>query len=311
MAQNNPEWDDTRSSDWPPECKKVEIISSADKAVQPAYFYRAKSETPMPLVVSLHTWSGSYAQKDTLSWICIENDYNYIHPHFRGPNNAPEACGSPLVTADINDAIDYAIENGNVDTENIHIVGTSGGGYATLLSWMKVRHQIKTFSAWVPISNLVDWYYESVGRRQKYARDLAQATTGKKFEGDDYYFDEQEATKRSPFFMTTPVEKRKNSKLYIYTGIHDGYKGSVPITQSLKFYNKVVLDFDPMAKKYLIPVEEMLKLVERRNTDIMNPALTNQGDILFIKQYLDKVRVTVFEGRHEMIPEKALDHVKQ
>ena len=49
---------------------------------------------------------------------------------------------------------------------------------------------------------------------------------------------------RSPFYMHTPVEKRKNSKLYIYAGIHDGYEGSVPISQSLAFYNKVVADFD-------------------------------------------------------------------
>jgi hypothetical protein len=54
----------------------------------------------------------------------------------------------------------------------------------------------------------------------------------------------------------------------------------------------------------------MLKLVERRNTDIVNPTLTNHGDILFSKQYLDKIQVNVFEGRHEMIPGKALDHVK-
>jgi len=309
-SQNDPKWDDTKSSDWPSQCKKVEIISSVDKTIQPAYFFKASSESPRPLIISLHTWSGDYKQKDTLSWMCIENDYNYIHPNFRGSNNTKEACGSPLVIADINDAIDYAVKNGNVDTGEMHIIGASGGGYATLLSYMKVRHQIKTFSAWVPISNLVDWYYESVGRRQKYARDIAQATTGKKFKGNNYYFDEEEARKRSPFFMTTPVEQRKNSKLYIHTGIHDGYQGSVPVTQSLKFYNKVVSDFDPKAKESLISVEKMLKLVERRNTDILNPTLTNHGDILFSKQYLDKIHVNVFEGSHEMIPEKALEPVK-
>ena len=175
---------------------------------------------------------------------------------------------------------------------------------------MKVKHQIKTFTAWVPISNLVDWYYESVGRRQKYAGDIAEATTGKKFKGDNYYFDKEEAIKRSPFFMTTPVEKRRESKLFIYTGIHDGYQGSVPITQSLKFYNKVVRDFDPTEKASLVSIEEMLMMVERRNTDILNPTQTNHGDILFSKQYLDKIQVSVFEGRHEMIPEKALVMMK-
>jgi hypothetical protein len=42
---------------WPVECKKIEIISTADQTVQPAYFYRAKSNQPRPLIVRLHAWS--------------------------------------------------------------------------------------------------------------------------------------------------------------------------------------------------------------------------------------------------------------
>ena len=121
-SQNNPKWDDTRSSDWPAQCKKVEIISSVDQAKQPAYFFKAISKSPRPLIISLHTWSGGYDQKDIISRMCIENDYNYIHPHFRGPNNTWDACGSPLVVSDIEDAIGYAVKNGNVDTTEIHII---------------------------------------------------------------------------------------------------------------------------------------------------------------------------------------------
>ncbi len=63
------------------------------------------------------------------------------------------------VIQDIEDAISFAIENGNVDTKNIHVIGASGGGYATLLTYMNTRFPIKTFSAWVPISDLKKWYY--------------------------------------------------------------------------------------------------------------------------------------------------------
>lgn len=309
-AQNDPKWDDTHSKNWPSECQKVEITSSMDQSQQPAYFYKSKADQPRPLIISLHTWSGDYTQKDTISWIAIKNDYNYIHPNFRGRNNQPEACGSKFVVPDIDDAIDYAIKHGNVDTTDMHIMGVSGGGYATLLCYMKTRHHIQSFSAWASISNIEDWYYESVGRERRYAREIAQVTTGKKFEGDHYRFNAVEARKRSPIFMDTPVADRQNSKLFIYTGIHDGYTGSVPITQSLKFFNKVVRDFDPEDKQTPISTEEMLRMVERRNTDFLNPEKTQHGDILFRRQYKDKVQVNVFQGTHEMLIDQALYPMK-
>ncbi len=82
---------------WPVECKKAEIVSSADQAIQPAYFFHAKSDQPRPLVVRLHAWSADYTKVDGVAQLCIDNDYNYIHPNFRGPSDRPEACGNPLV----------------------------------------------------------------------------------------------------------------------------------------------------------------------------------------------------------------------
>lgn len=306
FAQNNPKWDDTQSKKWPVQCKIVEIKSTLDNSNQPAYFYQCQTNKPRPLIVSLHTWSGDFEQKDTLSWMSIQNDYNYIHPHFRGPNNTFQACGSELVIQDIDDAINYAISHANINLSQIHIIGVSGGGYATLLAYMKTKHRIRTFSAWVPISNIEDWYYESVGRKQKYARDIAQATTGQKFENDDYFFDADEARKRSPYFMETPVSERQNCKLFIYTGIHDGYSGSVPVTQSLRFYNKVVHDFAPDSLNLLISTEEMLRMIESQNTRQMNPTRLRHGDVHFEQKYSDKVQVVVFEGKHEMLPSQVL-----
>lgn len=303
-AQSDPAWDDTRSKDWPEACKKVQIISTQDQQPQAAYFFRAEGETSRPLIISLHTWSGGYDQKDTVAWMAVEKNINYIHPDFRGPNRRPEACGSALAIQDIEDAITYAIENGNVDTSEIHVMGVSGGGYATLLTYMKTHHPVKTFSAWVPISNLVDWYYESVGRKQKYARDIALAVNPDRVEEDNYTLDSLEARKRSPIFMETPVDRRQHSKLYIYTGIHDGYTGSVPITQSLRFFNKVVRDFDPNAG--LISAETMLQLVERQNRQLMHPSEADHGLIHFEQQFEDKVKVTVFEGGHERLDARAL-----
>lgn len=307
-AKNN----DEQKKSWPAECKKVEIVSTADGALQPAYFFRAKSDQPRPLVVRLHAWSSDYTKVDGVAQLCIDNDYNYIHPNFRGPNNRPEACGSPLVIQDIDDAIDYVIAHANVDTTSIHIIGGSGGGYATLLCYMKIKHRIKTFTAWASITNLVDYYYECAGRREKYDKymhDLEQATSGLPKDGFVPYFDEAEAVKRSPVFMDTPVPQRENSKLFIFTGIHDGgLSGDVPFTHSLKMFNKIVSDFDYSEQEILFSNEEMLRLMDWQTTG--PPVYKDHLSVLIQRQYLDKVQINLFEGGHEMIPDRILDGVK-
>ena len=107
----------------------------------------------LTLIISLHTWSGDFAQKDPLISKILKEDWNYIHPNFRGFNNKPKACGSKFVVSDIDDAISFALENTNVDSSNIHIIGVSGGGFAIMLSYMKSKHKIRSFSTWVGISN--------------------------------------------------------------------------------------------------------------------------------------------------------------
>lgn len=290
---------------WPAGVQKAEIPSSADGALQPAYFYSAPGDQPRPLVISLHTWSNGYDQRDTLAWMCVERGYHYIHPHFRGPNNNPEACGSDLALSDIDDAIAYVLKNAHVDANNIHVIGTSGGGYATLLTYMRSQHRIRSFSAYVPISNLIDWYYESLGRDAKYARDIALATSGK-----EDRLDIEEAKKRSPVFMQTPVSRRAHCKLSIYCGIDDGYTGSVPITHSLRMYNKIVRDFDPANISDLVSEAEMEQLLRQRNAGPQAPKRQLSGrDVVFSRRYQDQVQIMVFDGGHEMPPAQALDHI--
>lgn len=309
-AQKDPKWDDTKSKEWPADCKKIDIKSTIDGKIQYAYFYKSKNKSPRPLIVSLHTWSFNYQQQDSLSWQSIDKNYNYIHPNFRGANNTYEACGSPLVIGDIDDAITYAIKNGNVDLNNIHIIGVSGGGYATLLAYMKTKHNIKSFTAWAPISNLIDWYYESEGRKAKYAKHVAQATTGKLFENEPYYLDVDEAKKRSPIFMDTPVEKRRKSKLYIYEGVHDGYTGSVPITHSINFYNKIVKDFDNLETDALIPPEDIIQLLTYRGFLSEKKDFIGKREIHYKKEYNESIQIVLFEGGHEMLLDVALKNIK-
>lgn len=165
-------WDNTAKRSWLPEFEKVEIKSSVDGAQQKAYIYKSKSREPMPLIVSLHTWSGYYNQTDPLTKEILARDWNYIHPDFRGANRRPEAMGSPLALADIEDAIQYALKNMNVDKNEVHVIGVSGGGFATLAAFMNLDYPVKSFSAWASISDIEDWFWECSGRGSRYAKDI-------------------------------------------------------------------------------------------------------------------------------------------
>lgn len=306
-AQNDSVWDDTSTKNWPNEFKFVQIPSSVDDEIQKGYAWFPESDKPLPLIVSLHSWSGDYSQQDPLIQQILENKWNYIHPDFRGPNNKPKACGSKFVLSDIDDAISFAVKNGNVDMEQIHVIGASGGGFATMLAFMKSNHDIRTFSSWVGISDLVKWHHESLGRGNKYAKHIALATTG-----DTLKIDEAEAKMRSPYYMETPVQKRQNSKFYLYCGIHDGFTGSVPITQTIDFYNKLVGDFQPGNEKDLVPEvvrETMLRQRNLQGSEI-NKKL-GERKIWYENSFQNKIFLTVFEGGHEMVVEEGLNEIKK
>ncbi|MDN3669489.1 GDSL-type esterase/lipase family protein [Echinicola jeungdonensis] len=310
QAQDDPKWDDTQKKDWDKAFEKVEIPSSVDGKKQAAILYKAKSEKPKPLIVSLHTWSGDYTQKDPLAKEILARDWNYIHPDFRGPNNSPEAMGSTLVISDIADAIDFALENTNTDPNGVHIIGVSGGGYATLLAFMNLDYPVKSFSAWAPISDIEAWYWESVGRDQKYAGDILQA-----LEADSVVFKEEEALKRSPIAHEFPVEKRKGSQLFIYEGIHDGYTGSVPITHSINMYNRLVgelkygtSEMDKIIKKAaddpdLVSPQSTIELLTKRMDPNYDPNFNLFGRNIYLYRNFGNISLTLFEGGHEQLPQ--------
>jgi predicted peptidase len=224
---------------------------------------------------------------------------NYIHPDFRGANNTIHACCSELAIHDIDEAISYAIENTRADTSRIYIIGQSGGGYATLAAFMKSQHRISKFSAWVPISDLVAWYRESLIMGNRYAGDILDCTGSK-----DSVLNLDAARQKSPIFWETPAGKLEYSKLYIYTGIYDGIQGSVPITQSINFYNKVLTDLSVKDPLKYVSGQEKLKLLELRE-GMGNFGKIGEREVFLEKEY-QNLKLVIFRGNHEMLAEYAL-----
>src|SRR5690606_13022968 len=84
---------------------------------------------------------------------------------------------------------------------------------------------------WAPITDLAAWYMQSSRRGDKYHQDVIACTNSQEA------LNFKEALGRSPLhWLNADLPK---SPLKIYAGIHDGYTGSVPISHSINFYNRV------------------------------------------------------------------------
>lgn len=277
----------------------VEIPSSVDDEVQKGYHH--SSEEKAPLIVALHPWNVDFEYNpEVLDTRAKELDWNYIQPDFRGVNNHEKSCGSPFVVSDIDDSIQYAIDNGNVDEDEIYVVGASGGGYATLVALMNIEHSIKSFQAWVPITDLEDWYHESVGRDETYVDDLLNCV------GSDSGINSDKAMERSPLHMNR--SNNQDSKVKIFAGIHDGYTGPVPITHSFNMYNKLVSD---NGSSEVIPKEDILNMVTSR-TGLSNDNLGEiDGREVLYKNENENIELIIFEGSHEILENHAFDLIEE
>ena len=293
-------WDNVVTTKWGEGFQLVQIRSSVDSSLQSAYFSVSHSGIVKPLLVSLHTWSGDYSQNDPLATMAYKHGWNYIHPDFRGPNWSKDACLSNKAIADIDDAIQYAIDNGSVDTENIFIVGASGGGYAVLGSYLKTRYKIKTFQSWVPISDLSAWFHQSRSRNAKYAQDILKCIS------NGIIFDENEARQRSPLFWDMPAAPK--GKLEIFAGINDGYTGSVPISHSILFFNRLVAHYGYPESR--VEAFDIVKLLSRSIERTGHFKKIDGRAVLYAKN-TPPVSLIIFDGGHEMLPEYCFERLKE
>jgi dipeptidyl aminopeptidase/acylaminoacyl peptidase len=273
-----------------------------DNNAEVFYYDKSTSANPQPLVVELHTWSNSsHSQNDMMAQQTHEKNWNFIFPNFRGVNNQPKTCCSDFVIADIDEVIDWAIKNMKVDITRIYIVGHSGGAYATFAMYMKSRHAINSFSAWCGISDLSTWYWQSVERKNRYGPDIIKCTEA----GESY--NEEKAKVHSPLFWKTPVEKRKKSVLQIYAGIHDGYTGSVPISQSINFYNKLLADTKEKDKTKYVSDADAAEMLKEQMLPAKETGLKIDDRKIHYQNASGKTSITIFEGGHEILKNIVLD----
>ena len=290
---------------WPKGVKEIKYVSSIDKTEQPSLIYTAKSKEKRPLLVGLHSWSTNYLSGggDLLyaHW-AIEQDWHFVHPHFRGENWTPKAMGSDFVVADIVSIVEYMKKNYNVDEDRIYLIGCSGGGYATLLMAGRAPEIWAGVSAWVPISDIYAWWQErdqGSKKNSRYARNIETVIGGRPDKDPKL---KEECVKRSAL---TYLANAKDLNIDINHGINDGRNGSVPFTHSLHAFNKLA---DSKDKISISEIEEYYK-----TRKLPSPLKAAEADQLFAKKptlfrrISGNARVTIFKGGHEIVHKPALN----
>jgi dipeptidyl aminopeptidase/acylaminoacyl peptidase len=112
----------------------------------------------------LHTWGYDLEQRfDLLEAETEARGWLLLQPNFRGRNDHPAACGSPLAQQDILDAVSWVRSHHSVDERRIYVLGWSGGGFMTMLMAARYPQTWAAASAGAGISDLQAWYTERQG----------------------------------------------------------------------------------------------------------------------------------------------------
>ncbi len=283
-----------------PKLTRTTLTSSLDNTDQPIAWWAPGSANsqPRPLLVLLHTWSADYRQ-DRYPWLeqAVQREWIYIQPNFRGRNDNPEACGSPLAQQDILDTIDWAIEKFEVDHSRIYLAGVSGGGHMSLLMAGRYPQRFSAVSSWVPPTDLAEWYHFHCrdGKPANYARMISSCCGGPPGTSDDC---DRQYHDRSPIFHLANVG---DLPLDINAGVFDGKTGSVPFTHSLKAYNTIAASHGSA----LITSDEMDQLW--KDGRLSSPAAGDTapdslyGRDILLRRTSRNTRVTIFDGTHEAL----------
>ncbi len=289
-------------SEWPKKVLSVEIPTSDSKS-QSAIWYSAEGKEKRPLLVGLHTWSSSWISSpgsyDYARW-SISQNWNFIHPQFRGPNRTPEAMGSDRAVQDIVEAVAWVKANANVDEERIYLIGVSGGAHMALLMAGRHPELWTAVSAWCGISDIHQWYVEHVqnGVPDNYARDIELALEGASKDSDWL----QKAEHRSPLKW---LKNAKKVPLDINGGFHDGRTGSVPFLHSIRAFNEVVEGETKLDELKAAEFYETQKLPVGWSQAEADPVY--QKWVPVFRRESSYARLTIFEGGHEIAHQAALN----
>lgn len=289
------------------EIAEIEIPASADGASQKALFYDSGSEQDKPLLLVLHSWSTDYLQSIDipLAQFAVANDWVFMHPDFRGQNDGrPESTASDLVMSDMQDALEYAQQNANVDPQRIYLLGYSGGAMNAMHLAIRNPDVFAGVSLWVPVYDLVSWYQWNDSQGEKYAAEIAGACGAAPEEGTDAY---AECQQRSP--RARLAELRGELPIQIAHGLGDE---TVPPDQALNAFNDLAGEDDQIAQQLIDELTTQRSipdaLLERSiHQDGDYPRFDEADAPVLLHLRSGSADLIIFEGEHDMLYRPGLD----
>jgi hypothetical protein len=279
---------------------EVRIRSNRDGSDQPALFSVPPAAKPdrvgmrSPLVVSLHSWSTGYARYDSLAstWEgCQRRGWVFLSPHFRGPNNRPEACGSELAVQDVLDAVAYAQVHARVDPQRIFAVGAS---HMTLVLAHRAPALWAGISAWLPITDLVTFHRFTQAEGLRFAGMVELCCGGPPGRPDT----DAEYERRSslPFLAAA-----RGVPIDINVGIRDGHGGEpIQINQSLRAFNALARANGVADAALSENVVADMTSSAQIPTGLKSAAVVEPERLypVLLRRSAGPVRLTVFDGGH-------------
>ncbi|MEO1021810.1 MAG: prolyl oligopeptidase family serine peptidase [Bacteroidota bacterium] len=286
---------------WPDYVREIQINSTSDGTDQPSIMFVPDGDEPVPLLVALHTWSGTYKQTYSTPYVKFakEKGWAFIHPDYRGPNRTPESTGSELVLRDVLDAVEFMKTNYAIDNRRIYLIGGSGGGYNALHVVSRAPEVWAGVSVWVPISDLEAWYYENMEAGRHYANDIVGGTGGIPGSSPEV---NAEYKKRSPVYHLAGAT---GVSIHIAAGIRDGYTGSVPVSHSIRAFNALAHSrhhIHPSEINYFVKEAEVPPELVFKGRDLSFPS---EKPVLFRRTSGNTI-LTIFDGGHDTLYETGL-----
>lgn len=279
----------------------IQVTSTLDGALQPCLFVPATgTDEPQPLLIGLHPWShgfDTFAEMEMLRKQAGARGWHYLQPHFRGPNNQPEACASRLARQDILDAVDFVVAKWRIDQRRIYLAGVSGGAHMALVMASYAPERWTAVSAWCGITDLAAWHGESKELKRNYWKDIEACCGGAPgaSEAVSREYEERSSLPR--------LARAKDLPIDIAAGINDGHTGSVPIHHSIDAFNVIA----KARGDATVGLDVSMGLSKREPELLHGSTEPGFSRAIYLRMRTGGSRITIFEGGHEMLYQEACD----
>lgn len=275
----------------PPGFQRIQVTSTVDGTEQDAILVvpeRAMSE-PRSLVVYLHGWSVTHeSRRPDVEAEAEQRGWLMLVPNFRGPY--VNHCGSQAAQQDILDGVSWVKDRYAVGDDRVYLVGFSGGGFVSMIMAHRYPDVWAAVSSWSGISDLAAWY------TNEHADDRYGATMDTCFGGPpgesasiaEAYRERSPVSHFSPAIDLPPMDLNAQKDDPI-----------VAVQHSLRAFQAIAPDQITDDEIDSLKVGESFPNENRLEIDPVT------GRKIYLLRQSENARLTIREGRHEMLAEAA------